>query len=187
MIHENDTENVIPFVQPQGKPKGPAQGSGTDVVMALRQTQPEADGTVVHGVVAFDRRDPTMKLDLCRKETMDYVNAQLQHTMYHPELYGIGPAVLRCLNPTWSKHWAAEVLGLERADEAMKEALLAALLGTLATARGPAHLGTALFSIGSFIHAHPRFHKIRRQCMYEPPFGEHTEYTVCYPTGSERL
>lgn len=155
--------------------------------MALRPSHPEADSGAGRGVVAFDRRDSSMQLDLCRKETMDYVNEHFKHMMYHPELYGIGPAVLRCLNPNRSKHWTAEVLGLERADDTMTEALLAALLGTLATAESPVHLETALFAIGSFVHAYPRFHRIRRQCRYEPPFGEHTEYTVCYPTGLERL
>lgn len=184
MNRENEIGNVLPFLQPQKKPEGPAQQTAMEVVMALRQFHPEADRTVGRGMVAFDRRDPSMQLDLCTKETIDYCNQNFQHMMYHPELYGMGAVMLRSLNLSKSKHWAAEMLGLERADDAMTDALLAALLGTLGSATSPVHLETALFAVASFVHAHPRFEKIRRPCSYEPPFGEHTEYTVCDPVGS---
>jgi hypothetical protein len=177
MKRNDDNEKVLPFLRPQIE-STPAE-SAKDAVLELRQDHPEAAKVVGRGVVAFDRRDPTMKLDLCRKETEEYFIQQLRHLSYHADLYGMGSSVLDCHKVEQSNHWTAEVLGLKRADSDITRALLSALLGTAATTISPVHLETALFGIGSFIHAYPRFAKILER-RYKRPFGEHTDYTVCW-------
>lgn len=178
MNEKNEAENVLSFLPPHNH-EGPPKQRAMDAVMVLREAHPEADLDVGRAVIAFDRRDHTMKLDLCKKETMDYLVRSLQTVAHHPDLYGVGTDVLGHFDLAKSKHWTAEVLGLERADDAMTNALLAALLGTIATSPSPVHLDTALFGIGAFVHAHPRFAKILGHRRYQPPFEENTEYTVC--------
>jgi hypothetical protein len=175
-MNENQgSDNILPFLRNQES----KASSPLDAVWQVRQPRTDRDSDVGRALIAFDRRDPAAKLDLFKKETAEYLSRCLRGGPYYPDLYGIGAYVLACFELEKSRHWTAEVLGLDRADDAMTNALLAALLGTIATSRNPVDLDTALFGIGSFVHAHPRFAKILGRQRFEPPFGEHTDYSVC--------
>ncbi|GAB9148376.1 hypothetical protein BDS110ZK25_41690 [Bradyrhizobium diazoefficiens] len=172
-----DTTNILQFLDAGKRDDLPRPS--LEAVMEFRQVHPEADCEVGRALIAFDRRDPAADQDRYKKETIEYVARCFGTASYHPGLYGIGNEILRRFDPEMSKHWAAEMLGLDRADDAITTALQSALLGVIATSPSPLHLDAALFGIASFVHAHPRFRKILGRQNYKPPFGEHTEYTVC--------
>lgn len=175
MNENHGSDNILPLLRNQES----KATSPLDAVWQVRQPRTDRDSDVGRALVAFDRRDPAAKLGLFKKETTEYLARCLRGGLHYTDLYGIGDYVLACFDLERSRHWTAEVLGLDRADDAMTNALLSALLGTIATAPNPVDLDTALFGIGSFVHAHPRFAKILERRSYQPPFGEHTEFTVC--------
>lgn len=178
MNRMDDKGNVLAF--PRNDERNASTKPPLEAVVSLRQTHLEADRQAGRMIVAFDRRDPAARLDDFKRETIDYLAKCLKTGGFDAALYGIGSDILRRYELDRNRHWTAQVLGLDRADDAMANALLSALTGIIATSPGPADIETALFGIGSFVHAHPRFAKILGRRGYEPPFGEHTDYTVCF-------
>jgi hypothetical protein len=176
MNEDQSRNNILSFERDQLRRESAAVHA--DAVLILREP-PQDDDQPMRALIAFDRRDPSADLDRSKKEATEYLARCLRGGMYYPHLYGIGATMLARFDLEKSRHWTAEVLGLDRADDAMTNALMSALLSTIATSPSPVDIDTALFGIGSFVHAHPRFARILGHRRYEPPFREHTEYTVC--------
>jgi hypothetical protein len=177
-MKSNSTDNVVPF-RPNPTPTGqdPAAESN-EAVLILRNSNSALDPSEGRGVVAY-KRNNSEEANVMRKATMDYCRDCLQHIVPDdPDRYAYGTELLNHLALEKDKYWVAVMFGLHRVDDATLNACLAGLLATLATSVGPAQLQTAKFAIAAFIHAHPKFAKIKAEASLQPPFGENTVYTV---------